>query len=79
MSMESGSVLETRNLVKEYRSRRVVDQVSLQVRNGSIVGLLGPNGAGKTTLLEIIAGREEADGGRVHGRRHRRRQERYLN
>ena len=54
--MEPVSVLETRNLVKEYRSRRVVDQVSLQVRNGSIVGLLGPNGAGKTTTFYSIVG-----------------------
>ncbi|MCI5220016.1 MAG: lipopolysaccharide ABC transporter ATP-binding protein, partial [Candidatus Electrothrix sp. LOE2] len=41
--MEPVSLLETRNLVKEYHARRVVDQVNLQVRNGSIVGLLGPN------------------------------------
>ncbi len=54
--MAAVSVLETRNLVKEYRSRRVVDQVSLQVRNGSIVGLLGPNGAGKTTTFYSIVG-----------------------
>ena len=54
--MEPVSVLETRNLVKEYRSRRVVDEVSLQVRNGSIVGLLGPNGAGKTTTFYSIVG-----------------------
>jgi len=53
---ESGSLLETRNLVKEYRSRRVVDQVNLQVRAGSVVGLLGPNGAGKTTTFYSIVG-----------------------
>ena len=54
--MEPVSILETRNLVKEYRSRRVVDQVNLQVQNGSIVGLLGPNGAGKTTTFYSIVG-----------------------
>ena len=54
--MEPVSILETRNLVKEYRARRVVDQVNLQVRNGSIVGLLGPNGAGKTTTFYSIVG-----------------------
>ncbi len=54
--MEAVSILETRNLVKEYRSRRVVDQVNLQVKNGSIVGLLGPNGAGKTTTFYSIVG-----------------------
>ncbi len=54
--MEPVSILETRNLVKEYRARRVVDQVNLQVQNGSIVGLLGPNGAGKTTTFYSIVG-----------------------
>ncbi|RWX44391.1 ABC transporter, partial [Candidatus Electrothrix marina] len=54
--MKPVSILETRNLVKEYRARRVVDQVNLQVRNGSIVGLLGPNGAGKTTTFYSIVG-----------------------
>ncbi|RUM38468.1 MAG: LPS export ABC transporter ATP-binding protein [Desulfobulbus sp.] len=54
--MPSRSILETRNLVKEYRARRVVDQVNLQVQNGSIVGLLGPNGAGKTTTFYSIVG-----------------------
>ncbi len=54
--MAARSILETRDLVKEYRSRRVVDQVNLQVQNGSIVGLLGPNGAGKTTTFYSIVG-----------------------
>ncbi|WP_446011764.1 LPS export ABC transporter ATP-binding protein [Candidatus Electrothrix sp.] len=54
--MEPVSILETRNLIKEYRARRVVDQVNLQVQNGSIVGLLGPNGAGKTTTFYSIVG-----------------------
>lgn len=54
--MESVAILETRSLVKEYRRRRVVDQVNLQVQNGSIVGLLGPNGAGKTTTFYSIVG-----------------------
>ena len=54
--MHSGSILETRNLIKEYRSRRVVDHVNLQVQSGSIVGLLGPNGAGKTTTFYSIVG-----------------------
>ena len=42
--MNSASVLETRCLVKEYRDRRVVDEVSLHVNSSSVVGLLGPNG-----------------------------------
>ncbi len=48
--------LRTESLVKEYRKRRVVDDVSLQVSRGEIVGLLGPNGAGKTTTFYMIVG-----------------------
>ncbi len=54
--METSSRLETRNLIKEYRSRRVVNKVNLQVTDSSIVGLLGPNGAGKTTTFYSIVG-----------------------
>jgi len=54
--MKPVSILETRSLIKEYRSRRVVDQVNLQVQSSSIVGLLGPNGAGKTTTFYSIVG-----------------------
>ena len=50
------SILETRNLVKRYGPRTVVDGVSLQVQPGSVVGLLGPNVAGKTTTFYTIAG-----------------------
>jgi lipopolysaccharide export system ATP-binding protein len=50
------SLLETRNIVKRYGSRTVVDGVSLQVDTGLVVGLLGPNGAGKTTSFYSIAG-----------------------
>ncbi len=64
--MPSRSILETRNLVKEYRSRRVVDQVNLQVQNGSIVGLLGPNGAGKTTTFYSIVGFIRPTAGSIH-------------
>ena len=54
--MTGQSVLETRNIVKEYRNRRVVDQVNLQVRSSSVVGLLVPNGAGKTTTFYSMVG-----------------------
>jgi lipopolysaccharide export system ATP-binding protein len=54
--MHTSSLLETRSLVKEYRTRRVVDQVNLQVGDSSVVGLLGPNGAGKTTTFYSIVG-----------------------
>ena len=53
------------NLVKTYKKRRVVDQVSLYVNRGEIVGLLGTNGAGKTTSFYMIVGLIKADGGRV--------------
>ena len=58
-------VIRAEDLVKRYRRRRVVDEVSLEVREGEVYGLLGPNGAGKTTTFNIIAGRVRADGGRV--------------
>jgi lipopolysaccharide export system ATP-binding protein len=48
--------LYTENLVKKYRSRTVVDHVSIEVEQGEIVGLLGPNGAGKTTSFYMIVG-----------------------
>lgn len=50
------STLETRNIVKRYGNRTVVDGVNLQVNTGVVVGLLGPNGAGKTTSFYTIAG-----------------------
>ena len=48
--------LYTKDLVKKYRSRTVVDHVSIEVERGEIVGLLGPNGAGKTTSFYMIVG-----------------------
>jgi len=59
------SLLETRNLVKRYGSRTVVDGVSLQINTGMVVGLLGPNGAGKTTSFYSIAGFIRPDKGNV--------------
>ncbi len=59
------SVLNADGIVKAYRGRRVLDQVTLQVQSGEVVGLLGPNGAGKTTLFHILIGLVRADGGRV--------------
>ena len=54
--MSDQSFIETRGIVKEYRNRRVVDQVNLRVTSSSVVGLLGPNGAGKTTTFYSIVG-----------------------
>ncbi len=64
--MTSGSpLLETRDLVKAYRGRRVVDRVSLTVNAGEVVGLLGPNGAGKTTTFYMIVGMIRPNGGSI--------------
>lgn len=49
-------LLQTKELVKAYRGRRVVDGVSIEVGTGEIVGLLGPNGAGKTTTFYMVVG-----------------------
>jgi lipopolysaccharide export system ATP-binding protein len=59
------AVLHTRDLVKIYGKRRVVDEVSLRVRQGEIVGLLGPNGAGKTTSFYMITGLIRPDAGKI--------------
>jgi lipopolysaccharide export system ATP-binding protein len=49
-------ILRTENISKKYRQRKVVNEVSIEVNQGEIVGLLGPNGAGKTTSFYIITG-----------------------
>lgn len=57
--------LEVKNLVKVYKGRRVVNDVSLGLETGEIVGLLGPNGAGKTTTFYMMVGLVKPDDGRV--------------
>lgn len=57
--------LETAEIAKSYRRRKVVDDVSLSVTQGEVVGLLGPNGAGKTTSFYIIVGLISPDTGKV--------------
>ena len=57
--------LYTKNLVKKYRNRTVVDNVSIEVEQGEIVGLLGPNGAGKTTSFYMIVGLIRPRQGRI--------------
>ncbi len=59
------SLLGAEGLKKSYRKRLVVNDVSIVIRQGEIVGLLGPNGAGKTTIFYMIVGLEKPDGGRV--------------
>lgn len=58
-------LLRTGQLVKEYKHRRVVNGVSIQVGAGEIVGLLGPNGAGKTTTFNMVVGVVRPDEGEV--------------
>lgn len=58
-------VLRGRSLVKSFRKKRVVDDVSLEVREGEVVGLLGPNGAGKTTTFHMVVGLTRPDSGSV--------------
>lgn len=59
------SVLRAEGLAKTFGRRRVVNDVSLHVDPGEIVGLLGPNGAGKTTIFRMVCGMIEPDAGRV--------------
>lgn len=58
-------ILRSENLVKKYRNRKVVNQVSIAVHQGEIVGLLGPNGAGKTTSFYMIVGLISPDAGNI--------------
>ncbi len=58
-------VLRGQSLAKSYRKKRVVDDVSLEVREGEVVGLLGPNGAGKTTTFHMVVGLTRPDSGNV--------------
>ena len=57
--------LQTKEISKSYRGRKVVDNVSLWVKQGEVVGLLGPNGAGKTTSFYMIVGLISPDSGNV--------------
>lgn len=61
----SSSVLSARSLAKRFGSRTVVNDVSIEVRAGEVVGLLGPNGAGKTTTFSMVVGLVEPDAGEV--------------
>ncbi len=63
--MSSLRTLSTSEISKAYRGRKVVDDVSLWVKQGEVVGLLGPNGAGKTTSFYMIVGLITPDSGRV--------------
>ena len=62
---EGKLVLRTEDLVKKYRQRTVVNHVSIDVKQGEIVGLLGPNGAGKTTTFYMTTGLITPNGGKI--------------
>ena len=59
-------ILKAENLIKKYKQRTVVNNVSFHVEQGEIVGLLGPNGAGKTTSFYMIVGLVPSDAGEIH-------------
>ncbi|MEO0076245.1 MAG: LPS export ABC transporter ATP-binding protein [candidate division WOR-3 bacterium] len=63
--MSNNSALIIQNLTKSYNSRKVVNDISLEIHQGEIVGLLGPNGAGKTTTFHIITGFIKPESGRI--------------
>lgn len=58
-------ILQTKDLCKDYKKQRAVNELSLSVRENSIYGLLGPNGAGKSTLLKMICGMLKPTSGQV--------------
>lgn len=58
-------MLESIDLEKSYRKKKVVNKVSLSVKRGEVVGLLGPNGAGKTTIFKIMVGFLKPDSGSI--------------
>ena len=70
MSSQS-SILETRDLVKDFGGLRAVDHCSVRIMPGTITGIIGPNGAGKTTLFNLMSGAVSPSGGSIHldGRR----------
>ena len=65
-NLSQSSKLTTHNLKKRYKKRTVVQDVSVEVGSGEVVGLLGPNGAGKTTCFYMVVGLVACDGGDVY-------------
>ncbi|MCQ2369013.1 MAG: LPS export ABC transporter ATP-binding protein [Paludibacteraceae bacterium] len=65
ISSPDNMILRTEHLVKQYGKRTVVNDVSIEVRQGEIVGLLGPNGAGKTTTFYMTTGLVKPNGGKI--------------
>jgi len=65
MTAATPRTLSARHLAKAYKGRKVVKDISLEIRQGDIVGLLGPNGAGKTTSFRMTVGLTKPDAGKV--------------
>ena len=63
---DSKLILRTEHLYKQYGKRTVVNDVSIQVTQGEIVGLLGPNGAGKTTTFYMTTGLVKPNAGKIY-------------
>ncbi len=61
----SDVIVDVRNLSKQYGTQKALDDVSFQIKKGSIVGLIGPNGAGKTTIMKIMGGLAFPTGGEL--------------
>jgi len=61
----AANILKAENLSKSYKGRKVVNNVSMEIRSGEVIGLLGPNGAGKTTSFYMVAGLITADKGSI--------------
>ena len=59
-------MIKTKKLIKSYSKRKVVDNISIDMKKGEIVGLLGPNGAGKTTTFYMITGLVKPDSGSIY-------------
>ncbi|MCK4705185.1 MAG: LPS export ABC transporter ATP-binding protein, partial [Gammaproteobacteria bacterium] len=59
------SILRAKNLIKSFKTRTVVNDVSIEVKSGEVVGLLGPNGAGKTTSFYMVVGLVPVDAGQI--------------
>jgi lipopolysaccharide export system ATP-binding protein len=66
MEENNSGKLYTKDLIKRYRSRTVVNKVSIELNQGEIVGLLGPNGAGKTTTFYMIVGLIQPNDGNIY-------------
>ena len=65
MAEDEQMILRTEDLIKKYKTRTVVNHVSINVKQGEIVGLLGPNGAGKTTTFYMAVGLVTPNGGKI--------------